>query len=78
MEVNAYVLNNITSGELRQLISIVERKERPKELREIESSSTYLSPGRPSHPRGLAERENKSRCASKRLEVNAQIKRSTS
>jgi hypothetical protein len=39
-------LNNITSAELRQLISIVERKERvQEELREIESKlSTYLSP----------------------------------
>ena len=39
-------LNNITSAELRQLISIVERKERvQEELREIESKlSTHLSP----------------------------------
>ena len=39
-------LNNISSAELRQLISIVERKERvQEELREIESKlSTYLSP----------------------------------
>jgi hypothetical protein len=39
-------LNNITSAELRQLISIVERRERvQKELREIESKlSTHLSP----------------------------------
>ena len=38
-------LNNITSAELRQLIPIVERKERvQKELREIESKlSTHLS-----------------------------------
>ena len=39
-------LNNITSAELKQLISIVERKERvQEELREIESKlSTHLSP----------------------------------
>ena len=39
-------LNNITSAELRQLISLVERKERvQEELREIESKlSTHLSP----------------------------------
>jgi hypothetical protein len=39
-------LNNITSAELRKLISIVERKERvQEELTEIESKlSTYLSP----------------------------------
>jgi len=39
-------LKNITSAELRQLISIVERKERvQEELREIESKlSTHLSP----------------------------------
>ena len=38
-------LNNISSAELRQLISIVERKERvQEELREIESKlSTYVS-----------------------------------
>ena len=38
-------LNNITSAELRQLTSIIERKERvQKELRQIESKlSTYLS-----------------------------------
>ena len=38
-------LNNITSAELRQLTSIVKRKERvQEELREIESKlSTYLS-----------------------------------
>ena len=39
-------LNNISSAELRRLISIVERKERvQEELREIESKlSTYVSP----------------------------------
>ena len=39
-------LNNISSAELRQLISLVERKERvQEELREIESKlSTHLSP----------------------------------
>jgi hypothetical protein len=42
-------LNNITSAELKQLISIVERKERvQEELREIESTlSTHLSPATP-------------------------------
>ena len=45
-------LNNITSAELKKLISIVERKERvQEELREIESKlSTHLSTGHPNRP----------------------------
>jgi hypothetical protein len=69
-------LNNITSAELRQLISIVERKERvQKELREIESKlSTYVSPEPAIPSTGTPRRARKSRAvrASKRpLEVNA-------
>ena len=68
-------LNNITSAELRQLISIVERKERlQEELREIESKlSTYLSP-EPTTPATRSPRgTGKSRAArvSKPLEVKA-------
>ena len=68
-------LNNITSSELRKLISIVERKESVKEeLGEIESKlSAYLSP-EPTAPatRG-PRRTSKSRAVrvSKPLEVKA-------
>ena len=69
-------LNNITSAELKQLISIVERKERvQEELREIESKlSKHLSPEPATStartPRGT--RKSRSVRVSKRpLEVKA-------
>ena len=68
-------LNNITSAERRQLISIVERKERvQKELREIESKlSTYLSPDPTTPATRSPRRTGKSRAVrvSKPLEVKA-------
>ena len=69
-------LNNITSAELRQLISIVERKERvQEELREIESKlSTYVSPESTTPSTRTPRRTRKSRAvrASKQpLEVKA-------
>ena len=68
-------LNNITSAERRQLISIVERKERvQKELREMESKlSTYLSPEPTTPATRSPRRTGKSRAArvSKPLEVKA-------
>jgi hypothetical protein len=56
-------LNNITSAELRTLISIVERKERvQEELKEIESKlSTYLSPEPITPATQSARRTRKSR-----------------
>ena len=56
-------LNNITSAELRQLISIVERKERlQEELREIESKlSTHLSPRPTTRATRTPRRTRKSR-----------------
>jgi hypothetical protein len=67
-------LNNITSAELRRLISIVERKERvQEELREIESKlSTYLSEATTPATRS-PRRTGKSRAVrvSKPLEVKA-------
>ena len=69
-------LNNISSAELRQLISIVERKERvQKELREIESRlATHLSAESTSRATRTPRRTRKSRAvrASKQpLEVKA-------
>src|SRR6476620_3348839 len=68
-------LNNITSAELRRLISIVERKERvQEELREIESKlSTYLSPDPTTPATRSPRRTGKSRAVrvSKPLEVKA-------
>ena len=68
-------LNNITSAELRQLISIVERKERvQKELREIESKlSTYVSPEPAIPSTGTPRRMRKASAArpSNPLEVKA-------
>ena len=68
-------LNNITSAELRQLISIVERKERvQEELRQIESKlSTYLSPEPTTPSTRTPRRMRKARAAraSKPLEVKA-------
>ena len=68
-------LNNITSAELRKLISIVERKERvQEELREIESKfSTYLSPEPTTPATRSPRRTGKSRAVrvSKPLEVKA-------
>jgi len=62
-------LNNITSSELRKLISIVERKESvQEELAEIESKlSAYLSPEPPSPATRGPRRTRKSRA----LEVKA-------
>jgi hypothetical protein len=56
-------LNNITSAELRQLISIVERKERlQEELREIESKlSTHLLPRPTTRATPTPRRTRKSR-----------------
>jgi hypothetical protein len=69
-------LNNIPSAKLRQLISIVEKKERvQEELREIESTlSTYLSPGPATPATRIPRKTRKSRAvrASKQqLEVKA-------
>ena len=67
-------LNNITSSELRKLISIVERKESvQEELAEIESElSAYLSPEPPSPATRGPRRTRKSRVrVSKPLEVKA-------
>ena len=68
-------LNNITSAELRKLISIVERKERvQEELTEIESKlSTYLSPEptTPAAPGPRRTRKSRAVRVSKPLEVKA-------
>ena len=67
-------LNNITSSELRKLISIVERKESvQEELAEIESElSAYLSPEPPSPATRGPRRTRKSIVrVSKSLEVKA-------
>ena len=68
-------LNNIASAELRQLTSIVKRKERvQEELRAIESKlSTYLSPESTTPSTRIPRRMRKTSAArpSKPLEVKA-------
>ena len=68
-------LNNITSSELRKLISIVERKESlQEELAEIESTlSAYLSPEptTPAAPGPRRTRKSRAVRVSKPLEVKA-------
>jgi len=69
------LLNNITGAELRQLTSIVKRKERvQEELRAIESKlSTYLSPESTTPSTRIPRRMRKASAArpSKPLEVKA-------
>jgi hypothetical protein len=69
-------LNNITSAELRQLISIVERKERvQEELREIESKLSLHLPSEPTSPatrtRRGARKSRAVRVGRQSLEVKA-------